>query len=110
MVPISPAAIANPDSLAAMPELRGDDGGLPVAEGMWFVAIDVYQERTDGELPPEGALGSELIGSWWPYEQHDQQRRRRYPRLWARFHGETHPEPGGSDDRGTQTPRPPCHA
>lgn len=26
----------------------------------------------------------------------------------ARFHGETHPEPGGSDNRGKQRPRPPC--
>jgi Protein of unknown function (DUF4240) len=83
------AAIADPDSLADVPGLRVTTGGLPRSEDMWFVATEVHQERTDGELPPEGSLETDLIGSWWPYDQHDEQLRRRYPHLWARFHAKT---------------------
>jgi hypothetical protein len=85
------AAVADPDSLADLPELRAGEGMLCWGEGIWFIADDVYQERTGGELPPEPGLRSELFGSWWPYDQHQEQLRRRYPRLWARFRSNAHP-------------------
>jgi hypothetical protein len=85
------AALADPDSLADIPELHAGEGMLPWGEAMWFVAAEVHQERTGGELPPELGLYTELIGSWWPYDQHQEQLRRRYPRLWARFRANTHP-------------------
>ena len=85
------AAIADPDSLADLPELRVGEGMLAWGEAMWFVAVDVHQERTGGELPPELGLRTQLIGSWWPYDQHQEQLRRRYPRLWARYRSTTHP-------------------
>jgi Protein of unknown function (DUF4240) len=47
------AAIADPDSLADLPELRAGEGMLAWGEAMWFVAAEVHQERTGGELPPE---------------------------------------------------------
>jgi hypothetical protein len=85
------AAIADPDSLADLPELRAGEGMLVWGEAMWFVAADVHQERTGGELPPEASWRTELVGSWWPYDQHQEQLRRRYPRLWARYRSTTHP-------------------
>jgi hypothetical protein len=86
------AAIADPDSLADLPELRAGEGMLVWGEAMWFVAADVHQERTGGELPPEASWRTELVGSWWPYDQHQEQLRRRYPRLWARYRSTTHPQ------------------
>jgi hypothetical protein len=88
------AAIANPDSLADLPELRACE--YPWCDQMWYVASEVHEELTDGELPPYGSLPNKLIGSWWPYEEHHEQLRRRYPRLWARFHTQTHPKAGGA--------------
>lgn len=86
------AALADPDSLADLPELCAREGMLlPWGEAMWFVAVEVHQERTGGEPPPEMCGITELIGSWWPYDQHHEQLRRRYPRLWARFCSNTHP-------------------
>lgn len=79
------AAIADPDSLADVPGLRAGEGELAWGEAMWFVASEVHQERTSGELPPQACWTTELLGSWWPYDQHQAQLRRRYPRLWARF-------------------------
>ena len=84
------AALADPDSLADIPELHAGQGMLPWGEAMWFIAAEVHQERTGGELPPEACWTTELIGSWWPYE-HQEQLRRRYPRLWARFRSNAHP-------------------
>ena len=89
------AAIANPDSLVDLPELLACEGDLPTDEGMWFVPTEVHEERTDGELTPYGSLPDKLIGSWWPHEQHHEQLRRRYPRLWAHFHARARPEAGG---------------
>ena len=84
------AALADPDSLADLPELHAGEAMLPWGEVMWFVASEVHQERTGGELPPEAFWTTELVGSWWPYDQHQGQLRRRYPRLWARFRSNTH--------------------
>ena len=85
------AAVADPDSLADLPGLRVREGMLlPWGEAMWFVAVEVHQERAGGEPPPEMCGMTELIGSWWPYDQHHEQLRRRYPRLWARFRSKTH--------------------
>ena len=64
---------------------------LPWGEAMWFVADEVHEERTGDQVPPELGLYTELIGSWWPYDQHQEQLHRRYPRLWARFRSRTHP-------------------
>jgi Protein of unknown function (DUF4240) len=86
-------AVADPDSLADIPGLHADEEMLPWGEAMWFVAAEVHEERTGGELPPEACWTTELIGSWWPYDQ--EELRRRYPRLWARFRAENHPEAGG---------------
>jgi hypothetical protein len=83
------AALADPDSLADLPELHAGEGMLPWGEVMWFVASEVHQERTGGELPPEACWTTELVGSWWPYDQHQEQLLRRYPRLWARFRSNT---------------------
>ena len=85
-------AIADPDSLADLPELRAGEGMLAWGEAMWFVAAEVHQERSGGELPPEACWTTGLIGSWWPYDEHQAELRRRYPRLWARFRETTHPE------------------
>jgi hypothetical protein len=84
------AAITDPDSLADIPDLHAGEGMLPWGEAMWFVAAEVHEERT-GEPPPELCWTTELIGSWWPYDQHHEQLRRRYPRVWARFRSKTHP-------------------
>jgi hypothetical protein len=87
------AAAADPDSLADLPGpgLRAREGMLlPWGEAMWYVAVEVHQERTGGEPHPEMCGITELIGSWWPYDQHHEQLRRRYPRLWARFRSNTH--------------------
>jgi hypothetical protein len=89
------AAVADPDSLAGLPGLRAGEGMLAWGEAMWFVAAEVHQERTGGQLPPEASWRTELIGSWWPYDQHQEELRRRYPRLWARFRAATHAEAGG---------------
>jgi hypothetical protein len=89
------ATIADPDSLADLPDLRVDEEMLPWGEAIWFVASEVHQERTGGELPPEACWTTRLIGDWWPYDQHHEQLRGRYPRLWARFRAGTHPEAGG---------------
>jgi Protein of unknown function (DUF4240) len=90
------AAVADPDSLADLPGLRADEAMLPWGEEVWFVASKVHEERTGGELPPEACWTTELLGSWWPYDQHQEELRRRYPRLWARFRAEHHPEAGGA--------------
>jgi Protein of unknown function (DUF4240) len=71
------AAVADPDSLADLPELRAGERMLVWGEAMWSVAADVHQERTGGELPPEPGWRTELTGSWWPYDQHHEQLRRR---------------------------------
>jgi len=84
-------AVADPDSLADIPGLHAGEGMLPWGEEMWFVAAEVHKERTGGELPPEVCWTTELIGSWWPYDQHHEQLRGRCPRVWARFRSKTHP-------------------
>ena len=89
------AAVADPDSLADLPELRAAEAMLPWGEEVWFVASEVHEERAGGELPPEACWTTELLGSWWPYDQHQEELRRRYPRLWARFRAEHHPKAGG---------------
>ena len=89
------AAVADPDLLAGLPGLRAGEGMLARVEAMWFVAAEVHQERTGGQLPPDASWRTELIGSWWPSDQHQEELRRRYPRLWARFRAATHPEAGG---------------
>ena len=79
------AAIADPDSLADDPEL---DATLPWGKGIWRVATTVYAQRADEEMPGLEPWSGELIGglealhSLWGDEQ---ELRRRYPRLWARF-------------------------
>jgi Protein of unknown function (DUF4240) len=79
------AAIADPDSLADNLEL---DESLPWGKGIWGVAMTVYEQRTDEELPGLEGWSGDLIGgletlhALWD----DQEGlRRRYPRLWARF-------------------------
>jgi hypothetical protein len=84
------AAVADPDSLAAIPGLHADEESLPWGEAIWFVAAEVHEERTGGESPPEACWTTELVGSWWPYDQHIGQLRRRYPCLWSRFRSRTH--------------------
>jgi hypothetical protein len=83
------AAVADPDSLADLPGLHADEEMLPWCEAIWFVAAEVHEERTGSELP-QACWTTELIGSWWPYDQHHEQLRRRYPCLWARFGSRTH--------------------
>jgi hypothetical protein len=79
------AAIADPDSLADNPEL---DDSLPWGKSIWGVAMTVYEQRTDEELPGLEGWSGELIGgeealhSLW---NDPEGLRRRYPRLWARF-------------------------
>jgi Protein of unknown function (DUF4240) len=79
------AAVADPDSLVDLPGVRAGQGELAWGEAMWFVALEVHQQRTGGQLSPKASGTTKLIGTWWPYDQHQAQLRRRYPRLWARF-------------------------
>jgi hypothetical protein len=82
------AAVADPDSLADLAELRGDRPRferLPWGEALWGVAMSAYEARTGEEIPGLCGWSSRPFEGWWPFEQHEAELQRRYPRLWARF-------------------------
>jgi hypothetical protein len=86
------AALADPDSLAAHPEVRGrrpleERSGPLECDDMLYVAYDAYQAVTGQQLTVEVAgrhprPRTPDLGQGWDFEDAAQMRPR-YPRLWV---------------------------
>jgi hypothetical protein len=73
------AAVADPESLAKID--LGDEE--MEAEGMAYVAGEVFAERTGEELPAKYKESLEIRGEEWKEEGDDL--KRRFPKLWKKY-------------------------
>jgi hypothetical protein len=86
------ATVADPDSLAAHPEVRGrrpleEWSDLLECDDMLYIAYDAYQAMTGQELSVEVLSRRPRprrpeLGDGWDFEDATEMRQR-YPRLWA---------------------------
>ena len=78
------AALADPDSLAEVPAVRGAtaDGDELECEEMLSVAWDAYSAATDDDLPERAALALPELDPMWDFDD-EQEMRDRLPRLAA---------------------------
>jgi hypothetical protein len=72
-------ASADPDLLADLPGLED----FAELEEIWYVANQVYEEKTGSRVPMESIPRREL-GEGWDFDDHEEMKRR-YPRLFAKF-------------------------
>ncbi len=88
------AAVRDPDSLAAHPQIRAPDQQAGREGSLWCepilaVAYDAYEAVTGQELPVEVAVATRAVpeysmGEDWDFDD-DEEMRRRYPKLWAQL-------------------------
>ncbi|HZC98881.1 MAG TPA: DUF4240 domain-containing protein [Actinomycetes bacterium] len=88
------AAVRDPDSLAAHPQIRAPDQQAGWEGSLWcepilYLADDAYQAVTGQELPADVAEVAAVepeysMGEDWDFDDNDEMRRR-YPKLWAQI-------------------------
>ena len=80
-------AVADPDSLADLPEVRAaaQSGAVVEADEVLTIGAEAYALATGGELPPSPAPpGRPDLAQLWDFDDEDEMRRR-LPRLSALF-------------------------
>lgn len=104
------AAVGDPDSLAAHPQIRAPDQQAGREGSLWcepilYVADDAYEAVTGHELTAEvtevaAVVTEHSMGEDWDFED-DEEMRRRYPKLWAQI-------PWGDSANHDHDSRPPA--
>ncbi|MBC8873812.1 MAG: DUF4240 domain-containing protein [Planctomycetes bacterium] len=72
-------ALADPDSLADLPELEED----VECEGILYVAMSAYEAATGSEIP-QVPINLPDLGEGWDFDD-DAEMKQRYPKLFAKF-------------------------